>query len=171
MSVSLLDTKLAHWDETECDALIVTFFCDERPLRGAAGLADWRLCGRLSRLIKHRKITGRMHETLLLPPGRKLKFARMILIGLGHSADFDEESFRAHVRVMRDIANRAGIQHYATQAPGRATELIGARRALTLWLEELDADDRNSVKEQIVMIEGPDGQREMAEILRYRNAK
>ena len=33
------------------ETLVLPFFADERPLRGAAGLCDWRLCGRLSRLL------------------------------------------------------------------------------------------------------------------------
>ncbi len=165
MSISLLDTDLAHWDQNECETLVVTFFSDERPLRGAAGLADWRLCGRLSKYIKHRKITGMQYETLLLPPGRRLTFHRLLLIGLGASGDFNEDAYLAHVKRIRTIAHKAGVTSYATQPPGRATEHIGARRALDLWLEHTDQDEFNH---QVVLIEGQNGQREMAEILRYR---
>ncbi len=34
-------------DKTHSDTLVLSFFKDERPLRGANGLIDWRLCGRV----------------------------------------------------------------------------------------------------------------------------
>ena len=167
MSISLLDADLQHWDESECETLVVTFFSDERPLRGAAGLADWRLCGRLSKYIKHRKITGMQYETLMLPPGRRMPFQRLLLIGLGASKDFDESAYLAHITKIRAVVSKAGVTSYATQPPGRATELIGARRALDLWLEHTDRDEYDH---DVVLIEGQSGQREMAEVLRYRTA-
>ena len=47
MSLSVLPLDLARWDESARDCLVLPVFKDDRPLRGAAGLADWRLCGRL----------------------------------------------------------------------------------------------------------------------------
>ena len=70
MSVQFLGCELAKWEEAGGDALVLTFFREERPLRGAAGLADWRLCGRLSRLIKLGRLRGDNGESLLMPCGR-----------------------------------------------------------------------------------------------------
>ena len=81
MKLSLLPLDLARWDEAPHDALLLPIFSDERPLRGAAGLADWRLCGRLTRLLKRSRLSGARGETLLLPPGRRLTFARIMLFG------------------------------------------------------------------------------------------
>ena len=47
MALSVLPLDLARWDESARDCLVLPVFRDDRPLRGAAGLADWRLCGRL----------------------------------------------------------------------------------------------------------------------------
>jgi hypothetical protein len=170
MPVHFLDTELSRWDELDRpgDALLLTFFKDERPLRGAAGLADWRLCGKLSRLIRRKRLSGKRGEQLMLPPGRRLPFARVMLFGLGDSRKFDEEIYRQHVRWIRDVAARAKIDRYATQPPGRATGMIGARRALDLWLDEADKAQRN---EDVVIIEAHGGQKEMAEILRYRGKR
>ena len=168
MPVNFLDDDLSKWGDVTGDALILTFFSDERPLRGAAGLADWRLCGRLSRLIRRQRLTGKRGETLLLPPGRRLGWRRIMVFGLGDSSRFDEDVYRQHVRWIRDVVARARVSEYAMQPPGRATGFIGARRALELWLEEADKDGRDDA---IRVIDTHGGQKEMAEILRYRQRR
>jgi hypothetical protein len=165
MSVQFLGCELSKWEETGSDALVLTFFRDERPLRGAAGLADWRLCGRLSRLIKLGRIRGDAGESLLMPPGRRLPFQRIILFGLGSARPFDDDQFRGHVRRIRDVVRKAGIQEYAVQPPGRATGLVAARRALEMWIEESrSAPD----EERVAIIDTPGAQKEMADILHAR---
>jgi hypothetical protein len=163
MPVHFLTDALPKWDKDTSHALVLTFFSDERPLRGAAGLADWRLCGRLSRLIKQGKISGRRGEILMLPPGKRMTFPRVLLFGLGNSARFDDEQFRQHVRWIRDVVNRARIDEYALQPPGRATGLIAARRALELWLDEEAKDARET---NVAIIDRPGAHKEMAEVLR-----
>ena len=43
---------LRHLDETSAEVVACCIYRDERPLSGLAGLLDWRLSGRLSRLAK-----------------------------------------------------------------------------------------------------------------------
>lgn len=163
-TVHFLGNELSRWDAGGADALVLSFFADERPLRGAAGLADWRLCGRISRLLRGGKLTGRRGETTMLPPaGRRLTFPRLVLFGLGDSERFDEERYRQEVRRIRMVLARAGIKRYALQPPGRASGLIAARRALEIWLEEAQRDGNEA---EVTIIETPGGQKEMAEALR-----
>lgn len=164
MTVQFLGCELSKWDDTTSDALVVTIFDDERPLRGAAGLVDWRLCGRLSRLIKHGRIHGDSGESLLMPPGRRLPFQRILVFGLGSAQPFDEATYRRHVRHIREVVKRAGIRNYAVQPPGRATGLVAARRALEIWIEESGDSDA----EQVAIIDTPGAQKEMADILHAR---
>lgn len=164
MSVQFLGCELTRWEEAGGDALVLTFFREERPLRGAAGLADWRLCGRLSRLIKLGRVRGEPGESLLMPCGRRLPFRRILLFGLGSSRPFDEAVFRGHVRRIREVMRKAGIQDYAVQPPGRATGLVAARRALEMWIEESgDAEG-----ERVAIIDTPGAQKEMSDILHAR---
>ncbi|HLU65692.1 MAG TPA: M17 family peptidase N-terminal domain-containing protein [Kofleriaceae bacterium] len=165
MSVQFLGCELSKWEEAGGDALVLTFFRDERPLRGAAGLVDWRLCGRLSRLIKLGRIRGEAGESLLMPPGRRLPFSRIILFGLGAAGPFDEQVFRGHVRRIRDVVRRAGVREYAVQPPGRATGLVAPRRALEMWIEE-SGDGLD--EERVAIIDTPGAQKEMADILHTR---
>jgi hypothetical protein len=158
--------ELAKWDGAGADAIALAFFSDERPLRGAAGLVDWRLCGRLSRLLKAGKLSGRRGETLMLPPaGRRLTFPRVFLFGLGDSDGWSDDRYRQEVRRIRDVLHRAGIVRYAVQPPGRATGLVAPRRALELWLDEAHKDGHPA---EVTLIESPSGQKEMAEALRSK---
>ena len=57
MSGSLrLCVDTSPFERVPADLAVAGFFSDERPLRGAAGRADWRLCGTISELL----VSGRM---------------------------------------------------------------------------------------------------------------
>lgn len=59
---------------------------DERPLSGAAGFLDWRLCGELSRILRSGFFAGGPGERLLLPSAGRVPARRLFLVGLGPSA-------------------------------------------------------------------------------------
>jgi hypothetical protein len=161
VALSVLPLDLARWDESARDGLVLPVFKDDRPLRGAAGLADWRLCGRLSRLIKSNRATAEAGETLLLPPGRRLRFSRILWFGLGDAKGYTAERFRKDLAWILGVVVAAGVTDWALQAPGRASGLIGARRAIEIMLE----DDVLSLQ-PITILEDPAGQKDIAELLR-----
>lgn len=161
MALNVLPLDLSRWDETARDCLVLPVFRDDRPLRGAAGLADWRLCGRLSRLIKANKATGDAGETLLLPPGRRLRWKRVMWFGLGDAKGYSDDRFRKDVAWIRDVVRGAGAADWSMQAPGRASGVIGARRAVELMLE-----DATLAAQSITLLEDPAGQKDIAELLR-----
>ncbi len=80
-------------ERTDGDIAVVGFFTDERPLRGGAARADWRLCGGLSRRIESGDLSGKNGEALLIGCGRALLAPRLLLLGLGERQRFD------HLRV------------------------------------------------------------------------
>lgn len=161
MALSILPLDLTRWDETARDTLVLPVFKDDRPLRGAAGLADWRLCGRLSRLVKANRATAEAGETLLLPPGRRLRFGRILWFGLGDAKGYSDERFRKDIAWILGVVTRAGVTDWTVQAPGRASGLIGARRAIEIILE-----DQLLVDQPITLIEDPAGQKDMSDLLR-----
>ncbi len=165
MALSVLPLDLARWDETARDCLVLPVFKDDRPLRGAAGLADWRLCGRLSRFLKASKATADAGETLLFPPGRRLKFSRILWFGLGDAKGYTDERFKKDLAWILDVVGKAGVADWAMQAPGRASGLIGARRAVELMFEidQLPA-------QPLALLEDPAGQKDIAEVLRSQRA-
>jgi len=161
MALSVLLLDLARWDEAQRDCLVLPVFKDDRPLRGAAGLADWRLCGRLSRLVKANRASAEAGETMMLPPGRRLRFARILWFGLGDAKGYSDERYRKDWKWIVDVVTKAGVTDWALQAPGRASGLIGARRAVELIL-----DDDQLSQLPITLLEDPAGQKDIAELLR-----
>jgi len=161
MALSVLPLDLARWDETARDCLVLPVFRDDRPLRGAAGLADWRLCGRLSRLLKTQRATADAGETMMLPPGRRLRFARVMWFGLGDAKGYSDDRLRKDLAWIAGVVKNAGVTEWALQAPGRASGLIGARRAVEIILDEPALADQT-----VTLLEDPAGQKDVAELLR-----
>ena len=161
MALSLLPLDLARWDEAPRDCLVLPVFKDDRPLRGAAGLADWRLCGKLSRLVKSNRASAEAGESMLLPPGRRLRFSRILWFGLGDAKGYSDERFKHDVAWILEVVTKAGVTDWAIQPPGRASGLIGARRAVELMLEQ---DQLQA--QAVALLEDPAGQKDIAELLR-----
>ncbi|MGB5283245.1 MAG: M17 family peptidase N-terminal domain-containing protein, partial [Polyangiales bacterium] len=76
-------------DELQAELIVLPFFSDERPLAGAAGLIDWRLCGALSRKLMAGYLDGSFGEKALLTNPGTLKSEGLLLVGLGDSSAFD----------------------------------------------------------------------------------
>ncbi len=167
MSLAFLAPELGKWDmldgATVPEALVLPFFADERPLRGAAGLCDWRLCGRLSRLLQGGRLDGKFAEATLYPPGRRLPFSRLVLFGLGPGDGFDEKRAREAARKILDVVARLNVKRYAVAPPGRSTGRLSARRAIELYLDEAHAAART---EEVVVVESVAGQKEAADLAR-----
>jgi hypothetical protein len=165
-TVSFLASDLGKWDGLDGapETLVLPFFADERPLRGAAGLCDWRLCGRLSRLLQSSRVAGKWGETTLYPPGRRLPFQRLLMVGLGPADRFDEKAARDASRLIADKMAKLGQTRYALVPPGRSTGRLSARRALEIYLEEAQAHTSG----EVVVVESVAGQKEAAELARNR---
>lgn len=58
---------------------------DERPLSGAAGFLDWRLCGALSKVLLSGFFVGAPGDKLLVPTDARVPARRVFAIGLGRS--------------------------------------------------------------------------------------
>lgn len=170
MNVSFLASDLTKWDALDGapETLVLPFFADERPLRGAAGLCDWRLCGRLSRLLQSSRVAGKSGETTLYPPNttnvRRLPFQRLLLVGLGVADRFDEKSARDASRLILDKMKALGATRYALVPPGRSTGRLSARRALEIYLDEAKGREGG----ELVVVESVAGQKEAAEAARNR---
>jgi hypothetical protein len=168
VSFQFLAPELARWDAlvgekaaAPPELMVVPFFADERPLRGAAGLVDWRMCGRLSRLLLSGRVGGGLGETTLLP-ARGLLFPRLLLVGLGPSEGFGEPAFREVAKTIAEVTRRLGVKRYALPLPGRTTARIAARRALELWLAE------NGDASEVWLVEPTSTQKDMSEVLGSR---
>lgn len=143
-ATTYLPLDLLRWDRGPGgDALVVPVWSDVRPLRGAAGLLDWRLCGRLSRLLQQGRLLGTTGEKLLLVTNR-VPWPRVLALGVGESVAFDEGTFQATADRCLDTLRRIGANSLAIAFPGRDIDLIRPDRALGSFLDALTQDERSN---------------------------
>lgn len=129
-TVSTVPLTLEALDPLPVDTLCLFVPEDERPLTGAAGYADWRLCGQLSRLLVDGFFKGGRGESLLLPSGGRIGASRVVVLGLGPGGEaLDPRVLRTALTQAADVLNRAQVESVALELPGRSTVPAAERTA------------------------------------------
>jgi hypothetical protein len=122
-------------DSLAGDVLVLPFFESDRPLRGPAARADWRLCGLLSTLLEEGGVRGVQGEAVLLPSGGRLRAPLVLAMGLGPRPAFGADQLRAAtaeaVARVADL-NVRGVVFALPAQPGPGT---AAERVAEAWLE------------------------------------
>jgi hypothetical protein len=128
--------QLGRLDELDAELLFAAVFDDERPPHGVAGLCDWRLGGRVARLLEDGFFTGALGDVLLLPGRPKTTFDKICLFGAGSRERFDEEVLTAVVRAMLTTMVGLRARGGVVELPGRDTRRVAPERAAEIVLEE-----------------------------------
>lgn len=104
-----IEVEPASVERVRADVAAVPLFAEERPLRGGAGRADWRLCGKLSELVASGSLEGRPGEAALVATFGGLNVPLLLVLGAGVRRDFDVRRFGEFTReaVSRALALRA----------------------------------------------------------------
>jgi cytosol aminopeptidase family protein len=126
MELTFFPLTLDAVDQAAAESLCLFVGADERPLTGLAGLVDWRLLARLSRLLRGGQITGDIGEAVLTSPGARLGFRKMFLFGIGHSGQTEEQLQQRVAQGLRKLAD-AGVRDAALQLPPRLSPDAGVR--------------------------------------------
>ena len=117
MKPDLLDPTLPAIDTLlGYDAVCVLVTEDERPLSGAAGLIDWRLCGALSRVLKDGFFAGTPGERLLISSDGRVPVPKIFAVGVGQARAVTP------LGLEHALKNAAGMLHKA-QATSAALAL------------------------------------------------
>jgi hypothetical protein len=162
MEISLLPLELSRWDQAPgAELCLAPVFSDVRPLRGVAGLCDWRLNGHLSERLREEKFTGERGERLLLPT-RRLPWKAVLALGLGSTRDFDDDRFRDALETAFTVAKGMAATTLAAGLPGRDTGKVDPERAANL-LRPL-AVDRDSVT-TLTLVDSPAALKIIGELL------
>jgi hypothetical protein len=137
--------SLRRLDLSGTEVLVAGLHTDERPPHGVAGLVDWRLGGRISRLMKTRFATGALGEVLLVPGKPKLPFDKVLLFGLGPTADFSELTFRGVLERILKTLEGLRARTAVVELPGRHRDALPAERAADILLEVAGARSEHDV--------------------------
>ncbi|HEY6560936.1 MAG TPA: M17 family peptidase N-terminal domain-containing protein [Polyangiaceae bacterium] len=135
MDLRFTTPQLKNLDQVGTEVLVATLAADERPPHGVAGLVDWRLAGRVSRLLAAGYATGKLGEVLLIPGKPKLPFDKVVLFGFGASAEFNEHVFRFVIDKVLATLEGLRARTAVVELPGRHIGAISAERAADILLE------------------------------------
>jgi hypothetical protein len=135
MDLRFLAPELRRIDDANVELCVGCIWSDVRPVRGLAGLLDWRLGGRLSALLKSGFLRGELGEALLVPGRPHVSFEKVLLLGLGARTAFGDDTFREVLMRIARALEGLRVRRAVVELPGRSSEAIGPERAITLTLE------------------------------------
>lgn len=162
MDVRFVPLDLARVDGLRYEAVALPFFEDERPLRGAAGLCDWRLCGRLSRLLLGGRISGALGEVTLVPVRPRLPFDKLLLFGSGPRERFDVARFNAVTARIFEVVEGLRLRNLVLSLPGRNHNRVSPGDAIRWFLEAAGSNDR---VEELIVLDDLEAQRVMQPVV------
>ena len=137
MELHFVPPELRLLDEASVELCACGIWSDERPMRGLAGLLDWRLGGRLSMLVRSGFLLGELGESLLLPGRPHVPFEKVLVVGLGSRSHFGDETFRQSVGQIACALEGMRVRRAIIELPGRASAAIEPEHAITLALDFL----------------------------------
>jgi len=138
VKVQLARPDLESLDGLNSDALCLFLFEDVRPLKGLAGLVDWRLGAYISGHLERGWLTGASGERFLLPAHHKLPVNKIFGFGLGPISTFDVSLQHALVLDAFRTLREAGAHGTILTAPGRAEGLASDMESLEAVCQALD---------------------------------
>lgn len=136
---------LRRIDELSAEVVTCGVFRDERPLTGLAGLLDWRLAGRLSKLAKEGFLLGEVGEVLAAPARPRLPFDKVLALGLGPKSAFGDVTFRQVLERTMTALSGLPVKKAVIELPGRAAPGIGPDKVAEILLDVIGDDERDGL--------------------------
>ncbi|MEE3332447.1 MAG: M17 family peptidase N-terminal domain-containing protein [Myxococcota bacterium] len=117
-----LDTR--PLERVPSELAVAGVFLEDRPLRGAAGRADWRLCGLLTDLVVEEELNAELGEAVLIGSSGRLAAPALLVVGLGSRTSFDAACFEAATRTAIERVRSLAFERIAMAPLGVAGEDI-----------------------------------------------
>ncbi len=140
MDFRFLAPTLRELDLATAELLACCIWSDVWPMRGLAGILDFRLAGKLSGLARDRFLGGAAGEVLFVPGKPRLPFEKVLVFGMGEAAAFTEATFREVVGHVSRALEQLHVVRAVIELPGRADGHIGPERAAELLVPSVASD-------------------------------
>lgn len=128
----------AHpFDKLVSQLAIVTTFADERPLSGTAALLDWRLNGRLSRLIIESQYQSDLKELLLMPAEGRIGSKAILVCGLGRREHFSEAVTNQYIQFILETIHKQKITDFIISFSDIITDRFEWRNSVRLFVSKI----------------------------------
>lgn len=130
MLVRFTAPELAALDTLDAEVLVTSVYEDVRPPRGVAGLCDWRLGGRIARLMRTGFITGREGEVVMVPGKPQMSIDKLLLVGVGPRSQMGRQRVEGFVGLAIDRLTRLRTRSAVVELPGRSDGAIPPLEAI-----------------------------------------
>ncbi|MGH7270464.1 MAG: M17 family peptidase N-terminal domain-containing protein [Polyangiaceae bacterium] len=145
MDIRFIAPELRALDSASAEVCVCSIWSDERPIRGLAGLLDWRLGGRISAQLTSDFARGLRGEVLLLPGKPQVPFEKVLVAGLGPRGSFDERSFRSAVVNIGSALEGLRVRRAVVELPGPASGAIDPEAAIAWALDCVGASPEHDI--------------------------
>ncbi|MBM4374732.1 MAG: leucyl aminopeptidase [Deltaproteobacteria bacterium] len=139
MRLQFVSPLLHELDRLEAEVLLGVLWQDVRPADGIAGLCDFRLGGRLSRWMLEGYLTGAVGEALLVPGKPAFGFEKLLFVGAGARATFDDARFEQVLATMLKHVDGLATRSVVAELPGRQGDVVTPEHAADRLLAALAA--------------------------------
>ncbi len=103
---------------------------DERPLSGATGFLDWRLCGQLSKILGSGFFVGAPGDKLLVPSDERVPARKVFAVGLGRAQGVTALGLEHALTQSAAMLTRAGVASVALAFPALPKAVAQSREEL-----------------------------------------
>lgn len=118
MSATVVEPSLATIDSLSgVEALCLLVTEDERPLGGASGFVDWRLCGALSRVLQGTFFAGKPDERLLMTTQGRVPPEKLFAVGLGLGKSITALGYENALKATAQMLVKAQVKSVALALP------------------------------------------------------
>lgn len=140
-------------DEIEAKLALILAYQDIRPLKGQAGLIDWRFNGYLSELILKDRFQGNLGEALLMPTKGRIATQELMILGLGEQKQIGDQDLPRFVSLILDKLLLKKDASFALSLSDLAKGMFEWRNTVRLFISMLSGREQDF---QISLIEPND---------------
>lgn len=140
-------------DIVESDLALVLAYEDERPLKGQTGLIDWRLNGKVSKLILDKRFDGKFGDALLMPSEGRAHANELVVLGLGHKSQLDEARTPRVIQYIIETLLKKKARSFALSLSDLVSDKFEWRNTVRTFISALSGREEDF---QITLIEPDD---------------